>query len=192
MENNASANSSNGQNDFHEQKRESFETREAIKKNKHLIFKLHEERFGIPLLLVKEVIALTSITAIPHVPEFFKGLINLRGKIISVIDMRSKFILPITVYDPRKTCIIISEVKDFTLGMVVDDVLEVAGFESHQIENNINIDSETGNQCIVGVAKTTDKKLTLLVDLEKALDIDVLKKLREKIDSSGMNRMNVL
>jgi purine-binding chemotaxis protein CheW len=147
---------------------------------KYLVFNLADEHYGIPLSMVKEVIGLTEITKVPNVPEFFKGLINLRGKIISIIDLRTKLTLPKAEYQDKKTTIIIAEVGGFTIGAIVDDVNEVANFQRAQIENRLDIQSRAGNKFITGVAKTDGDKLTLLLDIGKVLSVEEMALLRKQ------------
>ncbi len=167
-------------------KNNSFNQREddlskESKREKYLIFSLLKETYGIPLSSVKEVIGLTDITSIPNVPDYFKGLINLRGKIISVIDLRKKLSLPEAEYEEKKTCIIIVEFDDFVLGTIVDDVSAVEGFMLSQLEHGLDINSKVSRDYIVGVAKNSNKKLTLLLDIAKVLNVDELKMIRNKV-----------
>jgi len=141
---------------------------------KNLIFSLDHEKYGVPLSTVKEVIGMTNITPIPHVPNFFKGLINLRGKIISVIDLRLKLGLKQVPYQPKQTSIIITDVNDLTIGTIVDDVQEVVGFEREQIETELDIASSVQREYIDGVAKSEDNTLVLLLDIRKVLDEEEL------------------
>lgn len=154
------------------------------KREKHLIFQLMNECYGVPLSSVKEVIGLTEITAIPQVPEYFKGLINLRGRIISVIDLRAKFKMPLSSYEPKKTCIIIAEIKDLVIGAIVDDVQQVAGFMSDQIESGLDIQSSVNRESITGVAKTDNKKLIVLLDIGKVLNAEDLILMRQQQKAS--------
>ena len=147
---------------------------------KYLVFELMEERYGIPLSSVKEVIGLTEITKVPNVPDFFVGLINLRGQIISVLDLRKKLKLPEEKYKDKKTTIIITEFENVTIRTIVDDVKEVANFESSQIENKLDIQSSLGREFMTGVAKTNDNKLTLLLNIGKVLSLDERVLLKEK------------
>jgi len=142
--------------------------------HKNLIFSLDHEKYGVPLSTVKEVIGMTNITPIPHVPKFFKGLINLRGKIISVIDLRIKLALPQVPYQAKQTSIIITDVNDLTIGTIVDDVQEVIGFEQEQIETELDIASSVQREYIDGVAKSEDNTLVLLLDIRKVLDEEEL------------------
>ena len=159
--------------------RHDFSSREG-RRNKYLIFTLSEDRYAVPLNQVKEVIGMVEITSVPHVPSFFKGLINLRGKIISVIDMREKLAISKQTGNNTKNCIIISEMGDLVLGAIVDDVYAVFGYEEEHIERQINIQSKVSSEYIMGVAKATGQPLTLLLDLAKLLDVQDLKLLREQ------------
>lgn len=150
---------------------------------KYLLFSLLDETYGIPLNSVKEVIGLTEITQIPHVPKYFKGLINLRGMIISVIDLRVKVGLPQEDYVPMKTCVVIVEISGLTVGLIVDDVNEVANFDPEQIESKIHTASSVNESFLDGVARREGDKLTILLNVEKTLtsaDLSAIK--------SSMNR----
>mgnify|MGYP002640780839 CR=1 FL=1 len=139
-------------------------------RRKYLVFKLGSEKFGVELSSVKEVIGLTKITEVPQVPSFFQGLINLRGKIISVIDLRKKMGLKATDYQPKKTSIIITEVHSVVLGLIVDDVEEVASYEvEQQIEEAIDVQGSVSKEYLQGVAKTEDNKLVLLMNTNQIL-----------------------
>ncbi|MFW7380822.1 MAG: chemotaxis protein CheW [Oligoflexus sp.] len=147
--------------------------------SKYLLFRLGEETYGILLSSVKEVIGITSITRIPHFPPYFKGIINLRGTIISVIDLRAKLNLKATEYVRMKTCIIIVEVNDHTIGVIVDDVAEVVGHHENAIESDFTVSSNVDSRYIVGVARSETDRLTILIDIEKifsAEDLGYLKK----------------
>jgi purine-binding chemotaxis protein CheW len=147
---------------------------------KYLVFTLDDKNYGIPLSSVKEVIGMTEFTPVPGTPRFFKGLINLRGKIHSIIDLRTKLALPEVQYQPKKTSIIIVEISDFVIGLVVDDVDEVAGFDANQIERDLNISSNVSREYILGVAKAQNKKLTLLLDVSKVLSPEELALVRRQ------------
>jgi len=153
---------------------------------KNLIFSLDSEKYGVPLSTVKEVIGMTNITPIPHVPEFFKGLINLRGKIISVIDLRLKLGLKSTDYKAKQTSIIITDVNELTIGTIVDDVEEVVGFSSDQIEHNLDIASSIQREFIDGVAKAENNALVLLLDIRKVLNEEELELIKKEA-SAKMN-----
>lgn len=151
----------------------------ARRKKKHLIFSLDEKRYGIPLSLIKEVIGLCPITEIPKVPRFYKGMINLRGQIISVIDLRLKLGLEEIPFQPKKSSIIISHVGDIVVGSIVDEVIEVVGYDESQIDESEAERVQRTGDGVYGVAKDGDETLTLLIDIEKALDKTDFKVLKQ-------------
>ena len=161
--------------------KDTLDTKES-KREKYLVFTLVDEFYGIPLSTVKEVIGITAITKIPNLGEHFKGLVNLRGKIISVFDLRAKLKLPRIEYKDKKTCIVIVEIQGLTIGAVVDDVNSVSGFFPNQIEKDLDIDSRVSREFVTGVAKEENRKLTLLLDIGKILNIDELKSIKNQIN----------
>lgn len=148
--------------------------------NKYMVFTLGEDRFAIPLSQVKEVIGLIKISPVPDVPKYFKGLINLRGRIISTVDLRTKLGIPVKETAAKKACIIISEVGGLVMGSIVDDVAEVVGIDEKQIEKQLDISSKVSREYITGVAKIESKPLTLLLDIGKVLNIDEFAQLRQQ------------
>ena len=141
-----------------------------IKKNRYLIFSLQNEQYGVSLSEIKEVIGLVNTIPIPQVPKYFKGFINLRGKIISVIDLREKLNLDTIDYESKKTSIIILEfTQDVQMGLIVDEVSEVVGFHGDQLESAKNIHGSQEKDFVTNVAKTSDKKLILLLDIKKLI-----------------------
>ena len=109
----------------------------AANDQKLLTFSLGKEEYGVSILKVKELIGMMDITPVPKTPEFIKGVINLRGKIIPVMDLRIKFSMDAQDYDER-TCIIVVEIvikgSQKLLGVVVDSVSEVVTISDEQIE----------------------------------------------------------
>ena len=134
--------------------------------SKYMIFSLTENLYCMPLSMVKEVISLPAITKVPDVPNFIRGIINLRGQIISVIDLRKKLKMPSQELDPKKSSIIISQTQDVIIGAIVDDVIEVRSIDSERIEGDIDPRS-SHNEYISGIIKTEDEKLILLIDFIK-------------------------
>ncbi|MFK7871976.1 MAG: chemotaxis protein CheW [Oligoflexales bacterium] len=154
------------------------ENESARSKKKHLIFSLSDKRYAFPLSRVKEVIGLTNITPLPKVPPFYKGLINLRGQIISVIDLRIKLGFQSLDVNSQKTSIIISHVGDIVVGSIVDEVLEVVGYDDSELEINLEDTSNRKGDGVYGIAKHHDGELTLLIDLHRSMnrtDFKVLK-----------------
>jgi len=136
-------------------------------KGKYLTFSLGQESYGIEINCVREIIGIQPITAIPDVADYVKGIINLRGIVIPVIDVRLKFRKEACAYNDR-TCIIVIEIKGVSLGLIVDQVAEVMDIP----EKNIvpPPDSRTGfhNHYIKGIGKAGDD-VKLLLDGETLL-----------------------
>lgn len=148
----------------HMQKTSTAETTKT--RSKFMVFSLKDNLYCMPLSMVKEVISLPTITSVPDVPDFIRGLINLRGQIISVIDLRKKLNMPTVSLNPKKTSIIISQIDDITIGAIVDDVIEVRNIELDRIEGNIDSRS-SHNEYISGIIKIDEEKLILLIDFVK-------------------------
>lgn len=140
----------------------------ASQEEKFLMFYLDEENYGIPILKVNEIIGLMDITHIPKTPDFVKGIINLRGKIIPVMDLRLKFEMPERAYD-EQTCIIIAEIyinnqKKF-MGVIVDKVAEVVNVYEADIELPPQYGQEDDKNFLTGVGKVKEK-VVMLLDIE--------------------------
>ena len=138
---------------------------------KYLTFRLGNEGYGLEILKVQEIIGMQPITGIPRTPAAIKGVINLRGKVIPVIDMRIKFGMEAREAS-RKTCIIVVQTKHgaaaLTLGVIVDEVSEVLEIESEAIEPAPAFGSEIQTDFILGMAKTKDA-VKILLDLDRVL-----------------------
>lgn len=154
----------------------------VIRRKKFMVFKLGDDRFAIPLGQVKEVIGLTVITPIPDVPKYFKGLVNLRGKIISTLDLRMKLGIPVKESTSKRTCIIISELSEIVLGTLVDDVTEVLSIDEDHIERELDISSKMSREYITGVVKFEAQALIVLLDFGKVLNVDELTSFRRQLD----------
>ncbi|MDR2349573.1 MAG: chemotaxis protein CheW [Deltaproteobacteria bacterium] len=136
---------------------------------KYLTFQLAGEGYGIGILKVREIIGMLPVTPVPQTPGFLKGVINLRGQVIPVVDLRLKFGLPEEEYTER-TSIIVVEVKGLTnnipIGIVVDTVSEVINIQAHEIEDPPAFGSTIDMNFILGMAKTGDGvKILLNIDL---------------------------
>lgn len=134
--------------------------------NRYLNFSLGEEEFAIPLLSVKEVIAVPETTPIPHTPPHFLGIMNLRGQVISVIDLRKKF--SINTKNTEETSVIILDLKNHFLGVVVDSVTSVLAIKNSDILEKPMIESSKSTEYITGVFRKNEH-LVLLLDIFKTL-----------------------
>ena len=151
------------------------------KEGKYLTFTLAEEEYGIGILKIKEIIGMLPITSVPQTPEFVKGVINLRGKVIPVMDLRLRFGMPSIDYSDR-TCIIVVEVGGqagtILVGIVVDAVSEVLNIKGDDIENppalGVNLDTDY----ILGMAKM-EGGVKILLDIDQVLSKDELSLLSE-------------
>ena len=138
---------------------------------KYLIFDLANEEFGIQILKVREIIGLQDITYIPHTPACVKGVINLRGKVIPVIDLRLKFAMEEATCNDR-TCIIVVGVQGNTgvilTGVIVDSVSEVLNIASSDIEESPDFGETSDVGYLLGMAKVKGK-VKILLDIDKVL-----------------------
>ncbi len=146
----------------------------TIKTGKYLTFSLNEEEYGIGILKVKEIIGMMAITSVPRTPEFVKGVINLRGKVIPVIDLRLKFSMEAIEYTDR-TCIIVVEIEaqagTVLIGIVVDAVSEVLNINGGDIEETPTFGTSLNTEYILGMAKM-EGGVKILLDIDKVLNTD--------------------
>jgi len=140
---------------------------EDSQRDLYLTFHLHSEEYGIAINHVIEIIGIQKITNVPDMPGFIKGVINLRGRVIPVMDVRLRFDLPERDYDER-TCIIVVEVNEQTTGLVVDQVEEVVEITAEQIESVRNQNEESSH--IKGLGKTGDE-IKILLDIESLVGL---------------------
>lgn len=124
-------------------------------------FTLNDEMFGVDILRVQEINRMVSITKIPQTPHYIEGVINLRGKIIPILDIRKKFNIEVREWD-KNTRIIVIDVNNSVIGMVVDSVSEVLRIPKNSIEPSPKITSSVGMDYINGVVKLEDKLLIFL------------------------------
>ena len=146
----------------------------------YLVFSIGLEKYAVPISKIQEIMGVFPVTPIPNSPDYLKGVINLRGKIIAVIDLRRKLLMPEREYDER-TCFIVVNLpvsgQSLSLAMVVDHVEEVYDFESNQIEMAADFGISYVSQFVLAVGKAIghgDEAITLL-DIEK-LVIDSIPK----------------
>jgi len=151
------------------------------REGKYLTFSLAGEEYGVGILKVKEIIGMMPITTVPRTPPFVKGVINLRGKVIPVVDLRLKFGMEEMGYTER-TCIIVVEIKgqggSLLIGIVVDSVSEVLNIKGGDIEETPTFGARLDTDYILGMAKMNGG-VKILLDIDKVLsdeEITVLDK----------------
>ena len=158
-----------------------------LQEGKHLTFSLGKETYGIPIQHVQQIIGMMDITEIPRMPKFIKGVTNLRGKIIPILDLRLKFGLPPIDYTDR-TCIIIVEMQvngiKKWMGVVVDAVSEVLNIQSSEIEPPPQYGTQTENDFLTGMGKVKGKVI-LLLEMQKVLNQEDLKLLQQSNLADG-------
>src|SRR6476620_462380 len=162
---------------------ESAATSADERAGKYLTFQLSNEEFGIRVLKVREIMGLQEITAVPQTPAHIKGVINLRGKVVPVIDLRLKFGLPGAEYTQR-TCIIVTQVHGDTgaimMGVVVDGVSEVLNLTGPEIEDTPDFGENTAGKYLLGMAKVKGK-VKILLDIDQVLSSQDLRGLSDML-----------
>lgn len=139
---------------------------------KYLAFALGEERYGLEILKVQEIIGVIRITQVPQSPHYLKGVINLRGKIIPVVDLRIKLGMPEKEYDEKTCFIVVNTVvngRSLSVGVVVDTVLEVINFRGEQIQSAPDYGINVDTTFILGMGRINDQ-VVILIDINRTLD----------------------
>jgi purine-binding chemotaxis protein CheW len=146
-------------------------TETSSRGGKYLTFALGKEEYGLEILRVREIIGYMDITAVPNTPPHIKGVINLRGQVISVVDLRSRFGMA-AVEKTEETCIIVVEfqadARRVSMGVVVDRVSEVLSIPGPQIEDPPNFGEHVNNSFILGMGKV-GSSVKILLDIGKVL-----------------------
>ncbi len=159
--------------------RELLEQEEDTQKDKFLTFKLGNECYGIDIKHVTEIIGIQPVTEVPELPEYIRGIINLRGKIIPVMDVRLRFKKKFREYTDR-TCVVVINVANNSVGLIVDSVSEVMSIPDTDIVAPPEV-SRNGNKYIKGIGKTGNE-VKLLLDCEKFLSEDELDSINEVVN----------
>lgn len=152
-----------------------IQTDNRPKPGKYLTFMLGSEHYSLPILKVREIMRLCPITPVPRMPVYIQGVINLRGKIVPVLDLRARFRLP-EFADRDRVCIIVVQLDNGDgsanlMGMIVDMVEEVSQYTEAEIEPTPDFGSLVDTRYITGMTKTKGTVKTLL-DLDKLLTMD--------------------
>lgn len=145
--------------------------------DRYLEFDLGNEQYAFHLLLVREVIPVPETTPVPKAPSYFKGIMNLRGHVISVVDLRQK--LGVTPKEDREEAVIIVDIEGAHIGAIVDSINRVLSFSKDQISEVPDIESQVNGKFIQGVFQK-ESSLTVLLDIEKVLDADQIRKMKKQ------------
>ncbi|MBC8062154.1 MAG: purine-binding chemotaxis protein CheW [Clostridiaceae bacterium] len=154
---------------------EIMEDSEDTQKGKFLTFSVGRESYGIEIKFVTEIIGIQDITEVPELPNYVKGIINLRGKIIPVIDVRLRFKKEPKEYNDR-TCIVVIDIKEISVGLIVDNVAEVISIEDSNIVPPPDIKTGFHNRYVRGIGKVGNE-VKLLLDCDKLLNDDEIESL---------------
>lgn len=138
-------------------------------------FHIDQEEFGVDILRVQEIIRTMDITKVPRAPEFVEGVVNLRGKVIPILDLRKRFGMSERKYDSR-TRIIVIELDGVIVGFIVDSVSEVLRIQADTVEEPPAIVSGIDSEFISGVGKLSDR-LLILIDLDRLMSRDEMRSL---------------
>jgi purine-binding chemotaxis protein CheW len=158
------------------------------KEGKYLTFALGHEEYGLEILKVREIIGYMEITCVPQLPEFVKGIINLRGQVIPVIDLRSKFSMP-QAKKTEQTCIVVVETRQnsrtFNTGIIVDRVCEVLDIQAENIEDTPQFGNNVQTDFILGIGKIGDS-VKILLDIDKVLETVELAKIKNEASAANV------
>jgi purine-binding chemotaxis protein CheW len=158
------------------------ESGQRTRAGKYLTFVLGQESYGLDVLKIREIIRLVDITAVPQMPDYVRGVINLRGKIVPVVDLRIKFALQHTEATER-TCIVVVQVKlpsgvISLMGLIVDAVEEVLNIAEGDIEETPDFGTTIDTDYILGMAKVKGVVKTVL-DIDKVVSADVIRRMQQ-------------
>jgi purine-binding chemotaxis protein CheW len=156
---------------------------QSTRAGKYLTFALAEEEYGLEILKVREIISMSEITSVPKTPSYVKGVINLRGKVIPVIDLRLKFAMDEAPYTDE-TCIIVVDVDGVEMGIIVDHVSEVLDIAAGDIEDAPEFGASVDIDFILGMGKA-DARVTILLDISKVIAAQELEMVRDATQSDN-------
>jgi purine-binding chemotaxis protein CheW len=149
--------------------------------NKYLTFSIAEEVYGIDISDVTEIVEIQKITVVPDMPKYVKGIINLRGKVIPIVDLRLRFNMEARDFDDR-TCIVIVNVRKSSIGFIVDTVLEVVVIPEKDVSEPPQFKSTGSHEnYVTGIGKVGEH-VKILLDAEKIVHQDEIEKISENID----------
>jgi purine-binding chemotaxis protein CheW len=145
---------------------------EDTQKDRYFTFRVGNEEYGIGIINVIEVIGMQKITEVPDMPDFVKGVINLRGQVIPIMDVRTRFQMEARDYDDR-TCIVVVNIRDTAIGLVVDKVSDVIDIPETNIDPPPRVSRKPSSRFINGMGKIDDE-VKILLDVQKLLYDDEL------------------
>jgi purine-binding chemotaxis protein CheW len=148
---------------------------------KYLTFRLADEEYGLEILKVQEIIRMQAVTRVPRTPDYVRGVINLRGKVIPVIELRKKFNFS-SCEDTEKTCIIVVQISSadssLVMGIIIDEVREVLDIAAENIEETPTFGSTINTDFILGMGKMNGN-VKILLDIDKVLSIQELTEIQK-------------
>ena len=154
---------------------------------KYLTFRLADEEYGVQILKVREIIGILPITPVPHTTNSVLGVINLRGRIIPIVDLRTAFGMPSREHT-EETCIIVVEVASesdaLIIGVVVDEVAEVSDIASDNIDPTPPMGQGIDSKCLLGIGKQ-DNDVIILLDIDRVLSSEDIVSLHEQVAIEG-------
>ena len=156
------------------------EESEDTMEGKFLIFRIKDEEYGIAIRNVMEINGIQNITELPDTPHYVKGVINLRGKVIPVIDVRLRFGMEARDYDER-TCIIVVSIREMQVGLVVDSVSEVLDIPDDKVEPPPKSQKGAGSRYILGLGKV-EESVKILLNIQKLLFDEELEQITEAME----------
>ncbi|HHI79332.1 MAG TPA: purine-binding chemotaxis protein CheW [Planctomycetes bacterium] len=168
---------------------QTMETTEQIQIQKYLSFFIQDEEYGIEILKVREIIGVTDMTALPKTPPYVKGVINLRGRIIPVIDLKRKFDMGDTEIK-EESCIIVTEIQvledgdPLQMGCLIDRVSEVTNIEDSKIEPAPKFGGGLDTSFILGLGKTKDR-VCILLDIDRVFQESELTEIHSAAENHG-------
>lgn len=153
------------------------------KGGKYLTFSLAGEEYGIEILKVHEIIGMMPVTRVPRTPQIIRGVINLRGKVIPIVDLRRKFELS-EAADGGETCIIVVQVHNIQTGLVVDSVSEVIDIPADDVEDAPAFGDDVSTEYLLGLAKSNGR-VKMLLDIERVLESGDVKGMQAAVETAA-------
>lgn len=151
--------------------------------NLFLTFRSDDEKFGLSIQEVREIISFQKITKVPEQPDYIRGIINLRGNVIPTVDIRKRFSQPLGTYTDH-TCIIIVDMAGMNAGLIVDEVLEVMTLGMDEISELPEIHEQDNGNFISGIGKR-NKSMYMLLECDRLFNDKQLSKFKDIIDNAS-------